>query len=779
MQLGANHKLKKLMMMIAFFVVQQSFGSGLPGENLLTQRWRDMIATHSPLTNPALLTEENYFSVRGALAPILNGEFLHSEIGFTLPIGLYQSFGYSLVYQFDGSVQGSSQLNSGALVLDNSSSKSNHSGYHLFTWSYHLWDHLSLGVNAAYAYQTNFGNTLFGIGFDLGATYRLVKHPVFGDHILGIATQNLIAPQMDSVFTVKFNGTNSYSRDLKFSWISNYWERRIESVLDFDIKDFFASAENFQANDGVSFANKLEWNINYKIGVWALRLFKLYMQAGFNENALDYWGIAVGLNAPSVNFGRDFEVLYQYTILTEDQNEATGHTISLRADIGRHREEMWARRMARMASLSPNELYNKARKLYSEEKYWDAFFVFSRIMVEFPDFFKNDWVEYYRSSCQEELDMREVSIKNYGSVKKNYPMSAAVPYSDLGLMRVYYRKHDFSNVTNQYLELSKPNVPDSLRFHGVYLMGQSYLQNNDPAKAIDLFGTIPDSHPDYIFAQHATAVAYAKMDHDMSVIVSSLENCIGTKAIQPDQKEMASRSYLLLGYIFYEENTLSKAVVALRMVPSTSYYYEDALLGQAWTALKARQWTDCISIGQMLSKASNKDAVKCEGMLIQAYGHLLQKDYVQSLNILKEATVKVRKISVPDQDSLNYARMQNESERMAYNFLAEKVEGISNAGQTATMISQTDSLRGQQISYVKKFNEFDKFADEFGRVSFFSRNVESIRQDIEYAEATVQKIVGQKGLMKEQGKIDDKQKSIDGEIEKLKKEMEKLQEKND
>ena len=40
----------------------------------------------------------------------------------------------------------------------------------------------------------------------------------------------------------------------------------------------------------------------------------------------------------------------------------------------------------------------------------------------------------------------------------------------------------------------------------------------------------------------------------------------------------------MLGYIFYEDNALSKAVSALRMVPSQSNYYEDALLGLGWTA---------------------------------------------------------------------------------------------------------------------------------------------------------------------------------------------------
>jgi outer membrane protein assembly factor BamD (BamD/ComL family) len=252
--------------------------------------------------------------------------------------------------------------------------------------------------------------------------------------------------------------------------------------------------------------------------------------------------------------------------------------------------------------------------------------------------------------------MREMAIKNYENTKKEFPLSTAVPHADLGLMRVYYRNGDFSNVTNQFIELSKPNVPDSLRFHGAYLMGQTHLQTNDLQKAIQVLSIVPEEHPDYIFAQHAIAIARARLDSDMSEIVMALENCVGAKAETPAQKEVVNRSYLFLGYIFYEENTLSKAVVALRMVPTSSYYAEDALLGQGWTALKARQWTDCISTGQLLSKTSQKGILQCEGMLIQAYGHLLQKQYAQSLALLKTASEKIRTLSTPSEDSLNYSR---------------------------------------------------------------------------------------------------------------------------
>jgi len=751
---------------------------GLAGEYLLTQRWRDMIAHHSPLTNAALMTEENYIATRFAFAPILAGAFKHFELGAVVPIGLYQSVGVTVLGSPEGFVEKGQEMGNGQLTAGDSS-LSNLNSFFMLSYAWHFWNKLSAGINLNFAYSSSFGEPTMGTGLDIGLTYRLFRHALIGDHLIGLSTVNLIAPSMGKSPVPNFKSTGQYSRDIKLSWLGNYWEKRLESALDIDIKDFWAAKDEFKLNNnGLSLAKKLEWDINLKVGAWLLRMAKLYLQFGFDEDAIDYWGLAFGINVPSVNSGRDLEILYQYNVMTEAQNDATGHTVYARVDFGKHREEIFARKMARTASLSPNELYNKARRLYSEKKYWDAFFVFSRILVEFPDFFKNDWAQYYRASCQEELDMREMAVKNYENTKKDFPLSTAVPHADLGLMRVFYRDGDFSRVTNQFVELSKPNVPDSLRFHGAYIMGQTHLQTNDMQKAIQVLSIVPEEHPDYIFAQHAIAVAHARLGSESSEIVMALENCVGAKATTPAQKEIVNRSYLFLGYIFYEENTLSKAVVALRMVPTSSYYAEDALLGQGWTALKARQWTDCIATGQLLTKTSRKGVLQCEGMLIQSYGHLLQKQYAQSMDVLKVASEKIRALSVQSDDTLNYSRMQYESNRMSHNFLADKIDNLSMAGQAATMGSQSDSLRTEQNNYMTKFDEYFTFSREFNRSTFFARSIDAVREDIEYALATIQKIVGQSGLEKVQQQMEQEQQQIDSEIEKLKQEMEKLQNQN-
>jgi hypothetical protein len=182
----------------------------------------------------------------------------------------------------------------------------------------------------------------------------------------------------------------------------------------------------------------------------------------------------------------------------------------------------------------------------------------------------------------------------------------------------------------------------------------------------------------------------------------------------------------------------------------------------------------------MLRKSSNKTVIQCEGLLIQAYGHLLQKQYEQSRALLLEASEKIKNAVAPNSDTLNYQRMQYESNRLSHSFLAEKVEKLSLSGINSSMSTQNDSLHTLQKDYIKKFDDYFHFTNEHYRSLFFSRNISKVSEDIEYALATVQKIAGtqadsEKIIQQMQGQ----QEQIDKEIERLKKEMEDLQRKAD
>jgi len=75
-----------------------------------------------------------------------------------------------------------------------------------YGYAWYALPRLILGADLNVAYQTNFGESLKGVGIDLGIAYHLYEHPVIGEHIVGVAVQNLINPTMGTFGTWQTRG---------------------------------------------------------------------------------------------------------------------------------------------------------------------------------------------------------------------------------------------------------------------------------------------------------------------------------------------------------------------------------------------------------------------------------------------------------------------------------------------------------------------------------------------------------------------------------------------
>ncbi len=726
--------------------------TALPDEFMVTTRWRDLFSRHSPSVNPAFLTEENYFSGRIG-GGLMSEDFKLIEGGVTIPVGLFQSWGFSYFGEIPPAISGTTWV--GDSIGSLSEALGGSKNIFMFSYANNIWKGLSIGLNLNTSYYSNFGSPIINLSGDLGLSYRLVLDPVLGEHLLGITVQNL------SSFSDVSN--KNFSNNIKASWASYYFDRQIDFGVDFDIKNLYAAIKE-------NVPSAIEYKYGLRLGAWILRALNLYGMIG-----TDYFGFAGGMNFPQINNGRDFSILYQFTKMTND-NDVFSNSIYLRGDFGLHREEAYAKSMVRSLDMAPNDLYMRACKLYFAGKYWDAFFLFSQIVVQFPTFFKNDWVQYYRGACLEKMDMRELSSQNYKEMKNDYARSSAVPHADLGLMRIAYRDDNTAAVTTQFEALNRSDVPDSLKFHAYYIMAQTQMKQKQYAQAIELFNQIPETHPEYPFAQHSLAISYV-LTYNMEGALNSLGNCIEAKVQTNEQREIINRSYVFLGFMFYEQLALSKAVTALRMVSKQSYFYEDALLGMCWTALRARQWNDCITNGQLLQKITNKAPLQCEGSLIEAYAHLMLKEYGPALTVLTAASEKAKTLGGPSKDSLENQTVQYRVNRKNYEVLAFDVNKIALELQSSTVLHQSDSLHTLQLDGKTKLDRYYLFNDEFYRKSFFARNVETIKSDVEYTLAIVQKISNLSDKTDLQQKMQDKQKQLDDEISKLKQQMKTMEKK--
>jgi tetratricopeptide (TPR) repeat protein len=741
------------------------YADGLPGEYVATQRWRDLTERHSPLANPAYLTEENCVSFRACEGLVLDNTFSLTEAGVTVPWGLYRSLG--VTYAGEGTalpLNGMRWHSDNLGGMDSLGASSNRNNLFMLSYADNIWGRLSLGVNLSLSYQTLFGSPRFGLAGDLGLSYRLALDPALGEHLLGISLANILQPLMNLFPASDQFTSQGYSNNVKVSWNVYLLDRQIDAGIDVDCKNVYGSLVKL---GGEQSTGVIEYGAAFRLGFWFLRMINIYAQAG-----TDYWAGTFGVNFPQINFGRDFSVLYQYMNVMQSEIVPV-QSFYFRMDLGPHREEQYAKRMAQRWNVAPNELYNRALKLYMAQNYWDAFFVFSQLFAQYPNFVKNDMVTYFRGACLEKLDMREQAAGYYKETVSQYPASEIAPHADLGLMRICYRQDDAQSLETLFTKMAPSPAPDSLKYHAYYLMGETQMKAKDFAKAITLFSRIPRSHPEYVFAQHSCAIADLALGRRDDAI-DYLAVCIGVEAQSASQKECVNRSYLYLGYLFYQSLELPKAITALRSIPQGSYYYEDALLAMCWTALKAKQWDACVTYGQALQKASVKPLLRCDGLLIAGYGCLMLKKYGDASAFLKEADALAGSLKPPDRDSFAGTRAGNEKVRAEYDEVARSVDRVSVAAQTSDNIDKTDSLHKVQQAAKSKLDNYAVMSDEFRRLSLFARNLDAIKNDIAFTSAIAQKFNRESKAIEEQEKMQGKQNKIDEKIEQMKKELEKL-----
>ena len=741
--------------LFSLVVTSLLFADGLPGEYLLSNKWRQAFSFHSPVENPAFMMEEPYTLVRGVSSlPFNNAASLH-EVGLIIPLDLYNTAGFSLVAESGGVVNGVSF--SGDSLIDAGSGENNNL-FLLGSYALNPWGKFSGGLNVNVAYQGNFGDPIWGFGTDLGVSYRLMLSPVMGYHVIGLTYKSLFS------FPHNNDSRIPVSSQLATQYHLSVYGSMFEFDYQFLISDLTASKTLFNAGQ-----KSLDMDMRFGVGVTPVPYVKV--GAFSSIDGLDRFGslgFTLGFDLPQLNKGRGMSLLYQFS--KDINSDLTGlQSIYFSAQFGPHREELFAQRMASFARISLSGLYNRAMEDYYKENYWDAYFAFSRLMVESPEFFKNDALSFYAGSCLENMDMRDAALKSYKLPEEKFPDSRFVNDANLGMMRIYYRDERFDDVQRQYQIIVGGSASELLRQEAAYYMGETELNRQNYMGAIKLFSMISDSHPEFVFAQHSSAITYHQLDHDKQKIIEHLRKAIdATNVSTAAQKEIVNRSLVLMGYLYYEDNLLAKAVTALRMVPEKSYYYEDALLGLGWSAVKAGQSKDCISSSEKLIAISKKTVIICEGKLIQAFGYIQEKQFEKAEDILQNASNELESYKLTSIYSDREIKFYDQ-QRSAYDTLASKV--MANAGLLFPD-DKTSSLHSKQLTIKGNIDSSLHLSDEQRRIRFFEKSISKLKEDLEYALATVQRIRASVDIQSER-KREKKELELDEEIENLREQMKK------
>jgi hypothetical protein len=179
-----------------------------------------------------------------------------------------------------------------------------------------------------------------------------------------------------------------------------------------------------------------------------------------------------------------------------------------------------------------------------------------------------------------------------------------------------------------------------------------------------------------------------------------------------------------------------------------------------------------MNAGQELITIAPSVVLKSEGALLQAYANMMQKNYGAAASLLEGASKDLEQFTGVDQTGYSAKQQEYESTRSSYTQIARSAYDLGTARQSGFVLKQIDSLHTHQKDYKAKLDEFLKFSDNYKRTSMFAKNVESVKEDVDYALAKAQKLAGAKDLIKNSEKATEKANAIDQELENLKKQLE-------
>ena len=728
--------------------------AGRGGEHLLVNGWRLMHSEETALDNPAYILNRNYLTLRFCGAMTL-GTFGQNELGLTLPLGMYQALGVGWLFHGTDAYDRVEldQLTGQPVTTGTISDRRN-----MYTLSYAVnpWRRLKAGINASMMFERFADDEqLNGFGLDAGLSADLVNSPFLGTHTAGLSMLNIVMNWFGE------SAGTPYARTLTASWSARMFESRFSSLVDFRLKGL-----------GDADGGGLDWSAGVKAGLWMFRFLKAYGLAGFDDEGLDYFGFSGGVNVPLANGGRDFQAMYQY--IARDET-AVSHSVYALIEIGRHREERHARRIAIRVNTAPMEYFNRAVALFNEGRYWEAYFAFGRVRTEFPDFSMSDWVDLYSARCLEELRMTAAAMEEFTVARVNNQKSSMLPLLTLGLIRTSYRDGDAGAVQALTEELGRSDAADSLKAHAWYLLGQTAMKERRFAVAAQVFEKISSFHPLYPFAQYSRAVAYGETGNTQKMRMA-LMNAVESMPAGKAQDEIVNKSRVLLAYLYLEQlkdeqGAMVRAVTLLRGVPAASIYYADALSGLAWAALYAQNWNDCIQTGTALMKIEADPLPRAEGALVTGYARLYQKDFNAAAQVLREGAQMLEKVP-PSFDEGGAVRR---SVAEHYGSVAEAARRFAATPQTPAVLSAIDSLRREQTKSRADLDKYTASLDQATRRSVFAGRTEQLKSDLDFlhAHALNRSIRFRSEKLRE--KTQEKQDAIDGEIKRLEDEMKKLE----
>jgi tetratricopeptide (TPR) repeat protein len=491
--------------------------------------------------------------------------------------------------------------------------------------------------------------------------------------------------------------------------------------------------------------------------------------------------IGVSLNWKHINILKRVQVDYDYDISLEDslaKNYQAWHVVRAVVRFGPTREEAVSERWYRQLVKEPQNDFNEAMRLYLAKKYWLASFAFGKVLAKWPSFSKVDIATFYMGKSYEYLHMNDVAREVYNMGLKKYTTSDFRSKFIFQLENLDYKTADYDNALKNYSFIMNLYRDSDVAPDADYVAGQIYYNRNEFENAINVLTSIEPGTESYLYAQYTLAMlnVHRKNFDDAIEHLNTIIQSDSVKTVS--EKSLREMAYVKLGHIYFEQGNLKYAYVAYKRVPPESRFYDEALLGLAWTSVKGgvdQSYNEAIKTADVLISTRAKSTLVAEAYLVEGYAFTLIKNYSKAVEAFKKCIELCDARYISREDFMAREAKDKESMR-TYNEFQRKALGLALRKPTPALLAQRDVMTPEWENYDKGIRDFSIFRIEAMSQFSFKKSAVRLKKDAEYALATALHLieVDKKGKIMDETK--DKTKQLDQQMEDLQKQLKEIEE---
>jgi len=668
--------------------------------------------------NPASIAENDQIEVGFGMFQTISSLAGQEFVSAVHPFDYNHSLGFTF-FENGSKIDGSQ-----AVYLENAYSL----GYaYRMPWGFPrgLAHKLAVGANLNIIQFDAFGTVNhIGYGIDVGLGYNPFSTSRFGHLQIGVAVQNALQPKVK----IPTGGYYDIPRNLNLSLFWRGLNRRLElagSVSAIDITH--QSTEGGKGTEVVP-SGRATWYLSEMLGLKV------------KWTKLSYPVLGATVNVKRINLFRYLQLdldLSHDKLSADDQGRGFVYNFRAITRVGPTREERIGEARYRRLKLEPEDAYREAMRLYLARKFLLASYAFGKVITKYPSFHLVDQAAFYKGKSFENLRMHQAAREVYNDALRRYSDSDQRPKYMFQLMNIDYKEGKFDEATKRYQQLVNLYPESDVKSDADYIMGQMRFIRKDYHGAIALLTPILPGNSNYIYARFTIGMSYINLKKSKEA-EAAFQDIMEAKPSNASEQEMKEITAVKLGHINFgkEPPLLVKAAEYYGSVSSASSKYDEALLGLAWSFLKANRPKESASYAsEIVNKVPNSLLVP-EAHLLLGFSAYFDKDYDRCIKELDLAISEAEKRTVTAQE---IQKRQAENAANTPEFLAVQKEALQLSIQLPTqrVLDNREKLRPRYEDIQKKIDDYLAFLRSVEQVEKFLQNKDRIIKDAKFTKATV------------------------------------------